>query len=93
MGGGGRSPLPFFENWKKCPNLGKKCPNCVHLRVKCLVFKSFQAKKPDIFLPAGHFFSRAVAESLSKCPNSEKTLLLEKIPGYAPAAKIEWNIT
>ena len=32
-GGGstGRSPLPFFENWKKCPNLEKKCPDCGHL--------------------------------------------------------------
>ena len=23
---GGRSPLPFFKNWKKCPNLWKKMP-------------------------------------------------------------------
>ena len=32
-GGGstGRYPLPFFENWKKCPNLEKKCPDCGHL--------------------------------------------------------------
>ena len=28
--GGGRSPLPFFENLKKCPDFGKKGPNCVH---------------------------------------------------------------
>ena len=26
---GGRSPLAFFENRKKCP--GKTCPVCVHL--------------------------------------------------------------
>ena len=25
---GGRSPLPFFENQKKCPNFRKKGPDC-----------------------------------------------------------------
>ena len=27
---GGRPPLPFFENRKKSPDSGKKCPDCVH---------------------------------------------------------------
>ena len=26
----GRPSLPFFENQKKCPDFGKKCPDCVH---------------------------------------------------------------
>ena len=25
-----RAPLPFLENQKKCPDFGKKGPNCVH---------------------------------------------------------------
>ena len=33
-GDGGRSPLPFFENQKSCPDFGKKCPDSVHLWVK-----------------------------------------------------------
>ena len=27
---GGRAPLPFFENQKKCPDFGKKCSDCIH---------------------------------------------------------------
>ena len=30
-GEGGTFPLPFFGNWKKCPNSEKKCPDCGHL--------------------------------------------------------------
>ena len=30
LGGRGRSPLLFFEDRKKCPDFGKKGPNCVH---------------------------------------------------------------
>ena len=29
-GGGGRPPLPFFKNKKKCLDFEKKCPDCVH---------------------------------------------------------------
>ena len=29
--GRGRPPLPFFEKQKKCPDFGRKCPDCVHL--------------------------------------------------------------
>ena len=46
-------PLSFFEHWEKCLNLEKKCPDCGHLWVKCLIendfFKSFQTKTPEIF--------------------------------------------
>ena len=33
-GGGGRLPLPFFENKKKCRDFRKKGPDCVHPYVK-----------------------------------------------------------
>ena len=36
-GEGGRPPLLFFENPKKCPGFGKKCPNCVHPQVKFVI--------------------------------------------------------
>ena len=36
-GGGGRPPLPFFENQRKCPNFEKKGPDCVHLWVKFFI--------------------------------------------------------
>ena len=87
-GRGGGLPCPFSKNGKKCPNLEKKCPNCGQLWLKFLVwnaaFKSFQAKNRTFF-PGGAFLSRAVVECLLKCPNSEKTPLPEKIPGYASA--------
>ena len=36
-GGGGEVSPAFFENWKKCTNLEKKCPDCSHLWVKLLI--------------------------------------------------------
>ena len=38
--GGGRPPLSFSENQKKCPDFGKKGPNCVHLWVKFSIQKT-----------------------------------------------------
>ena len=32
--GWGRSPLPFFESQKKCPDFGKRGPYSIHLWVK-----------------------------------------------------------
>ena len=32
--GGGRPSLTFFENREKCPDFGKKDPDCAHLWVK-----------------------------------------------------------
>ena len=29
-GGGGRPPLPFLENQRKCPDFAKKDPDWVH---------------------------------------------------------------
>ena len=34
VGEGGRQPLPFFENQKKYPDLGKHGPNSIHRCVK-----------------------------------------------------------
>ena len=31
---GGRPPLPFFENQKKCPDFKKKGPDFVHPYIK-----------------------------------------------------------
>ena len=33
-GGGGKASPALFENRKKCPDFGKKGPDCVHLWVK-----------------------------------------------------------
>ena len=53
-GRGGLFICSFSKIGKKYPNLEKKkCPDCGHLQVTFLiydeVFKSFQAKKPEIF--------------------------------------------
>ena len=48
-GGRGSSPLPFFENGKKCPNFReKKCPDCVHFLLKML-FKEYGGEKTPTF--------------------------------------------
>ena len=47
------------------------------------MFKSFQRKKTEIF-PCGVFLFRVVDDCLSECPNSKKTPLPWKIPGYSP---------
>ena len=36
-GGGGGLPLTFSKIGKSCSNLGKKCPDCGQLWVKCLI--------------------------------------------------------
>ena len=76
-GGEGRRPsLPFFENRKKCPDLGKKSPNCVHPWVESfiqnVVLRVSTKKKTPKFFPAGSFFLVFLTKSLSKCPNSTK---------------------
>ena len=56
----GRSPRSFSKIGKKCPNLLRKCPDCGHqwvkFSIKNAIFKSFQAKKMEIFFPARPFF-------------------------------------
>ena len=79
-GGRGRSPLPFFGNWKKCSNLEKKCPHYCHLWVK---FYEFPEKKMGDF-SCEPFLFRVVGDCFSKCPNSKKAPLPQKISDYAP---------
>ena len=53
-------PLPFFENRKKCPDLGKKGPDCalpwVKFSIQNVVLKVSRIKNAKIF-PSGAFFS------------------------------------
>ena len=55
---GVRPPLPFFENQKKCPDFGKKGPNCVHPWVESsiqnVVLRVSRRKSSTIF-PWGAF--------------------------------------
>ena len=58
-GRGGRPPLLFLENQKKCPDFGKKSPNCVHSWVESsiqnVVLRVSSRKSSKIFL-CGVFF-------------------------------------
>ena len=51
-------------------------------------FKSFQKNKPEIF-PCRAFLFCVVDDCFSKCPNSKKTPLPQKIPGYAPEMELD----
>ena len=61
----------LFENRKKCPNFGKKGPNCVHLSVKFsiqnVVLRVSRRKNSKIF-PWGSLFSCAFDEMFIKVP-------------------------
>ena len=80
-------PCPFSKIGKNCPNFTKKCPDCGHLwqnfSFKMKFLRVFR-RKTRRFFHYGTFLSRVVGECLSKCPNSKKTPLPQKIPGYAP---------
>ena len=56
--GGERPPLPFFENRKKCPDFGRKGPNCVHPWVESsiqnVVLRVSRRKSSKMF-PCGAF--------------------------------------
>ena len=80
-GRGGRPPLPFFENRKKCPDFGKKGPNCVHPWVESSiqnVVLGVSRRKSSKIFPCRAFFCVFLTKSLSKCPNSTKPPLPEK---------------
>ena len=58
-GGEGGPPLPFFENRKKCPDFGKKGPNCVHPWVESSiqnVVLRVSRRKSSKILPCEAFF-------------------------------------
>ena len=72
--GGGRSPLPFFKNWKS----GKKYLDCSHLWVKFsfkMGFLRVFRRKKRSFFRCGAFLSCIVGECLLKCPKSKKAPL------------------
>ena len=52
-GGGETSPLSFFKNQKKCPDFGKKGPNCVYTWVESfiqnVVLRVSSGKSSNIF--------------------------------------------
>ena len=53
-------PLPFFENRKKCPDLGKKGPDCVlpwvKFSIQNVVLKVSRIKNAKKFSQRGLFF-------------------------------------
>ena len=75
--GGGRSPLPFFENWNKSVLIWRKNALTVVIYGYNFLFKMrflrVSRGKTTKFLACGAFLSRVVGECLSKCPNSKKT--------------------
>lgn len=55
----------------------------VKFRIGNAVLRAFRRKTVKFF-PAGHFFSMLWTKCLSKCPYSNKSPLVWKIPGCAP---------
>ena len=53
---GGRPPLPFFENRKKCLDFGGKKVLIVSILGLNLPFKEYLGEKAPKFSPAGPFF-------------------------------------
>ena len=92
--------FPFLKVEKKCPNLERKYPDCGHLWVLYgynfsfkMTFLRVSRAKTRIIFRCGAILSCVVSECLSKCPNSKKTPLAYKIPGYAPAMwKVNWHV-
>ena len=87
-GGEGEVSPALFQKLEKSPLIcGKKCSDCGHLWVK-FSFKMHilrvSRRKNRRFFPCEAFLSCVVGECLSKYPNSKKTPLPYKIPGYAP---------
>ena len=93
-GRGGGLPCPFSKIGKKCPNFGKKmpwlCPSWVKFLILNVVLRVSRRKKTHIFSLRG--FSFMCCRCLSTCPDSEKTPLPWKIPGYEPV-KVGQNIS
>ena len=87
----GGLPCPFSIIGKKCPSLWKKNASIVVIYCCHPLWPPFKMQylrvsrqKNQRFFPCGAFLSCVVDECLSKCPNSKKTPLPSKIPGYAP---------
>ena len=82
-----RPLLPFFENWKRCLDFGRKGPNCVHPRVEPsiqnVVLRVSRTKSSKLS-PCEAFFCVFLRKSLSKCLNYIKPPLSWRISGCAP---------
>ena len=79
-----RSPMPYFENGKRCLEFRKKYPVCIPLWVKFsfkMLFKGcLRVKTPNVF-PAGLFFCIVYMKRLTKCLYCKKSLLFQQYPG------------
>ena len=56
-----------------------------------MTFLTVSRQKTRLFLTCRAFLSRATSECLSKCPNSKKTPLAVKKPGYTPVILQSFN--
>ena len=78
---------PFFKNWRKCPDFGKKSPDFFHLWVKLsiqgVVLRISWRKNSNISL-RGLFSLCFQTKYLSKCPDSTKAPLPWKISDCSP---------
>ena len=79
-GDGGRSPLPLFQNQKKCPD-------CVHPYIKFtiqnIVLRVLKKKNFEI-LPYGAFLLEFLTKCLLECRNFKKPPLPWKYSGCVP---------
>ena len=71
---------------KKCPDFRKKYPDCVHLWVKCLIWKAIlrvsRRKNSEIF-PCWAFLWCVVDKMFIEVPNSKKPRLPRQMHGCA----------
>ena len=84
----GEGGLPcLFENLKKCPDFGKKGPDCLHLWLKFSIqnvaLRVLRKKIIQNFSLQGFLFL-FLTKCLSKSPNSTKPPMPYKISGCAP---------
>ena len=74
-----KSPLPFFENRKKCSNFGRKGPNCAHLWVEWfiqnLVLRVSRRKHSQHFFLQGLF--SGVFDKLCSCFSESQASMYE----------------
>ena len=77
----GEVSLPFFRNWKKCSDFGKKA--LFNFSIQNVIVTVSRRKNSKIF-PCGAFFIVFLTKYLLKCPNSTKPPLPWKISGCAP---------
>ena len=74
QGGERRSSPPLFENRKKCPEFGKKSPDCIHhwveFSIQDVVLRVFRIKNSKTF-PCGASFPCVFEEMFFKVQYSQ----------------------